>query len=202
MTNSRENMQRWLKLVCAVACMVVLWFGAIWRSVDYRIAPALHLLQGLVLYHVAVRVVVGIVMDKRPLETFNPLSTLFRPRSWEARLYKNLQVKVWKNNMPVFNSAKWDLRSRGVGEVLRAGCQAEAVHGLNIAFGFVAVFLGPVSGIPDVGVLLFAAVTAGAFELPFILIQRFNRPRLLRLAEREHRSAPSSLMDQELRAAE
>ena len=66
-------------------------------------------------------------------------------------------------------------------------CVAEAVHLGLMALALPVLLIWPGWG----GVLLAAAYALG--NVPFILIQRYNRPRLLRLAERLERAKERTL---------
>ncbi len=187
------NRQNWIRLVITVAFMAAVWFVLICHRTGYDFALAYGMFRVLLLYHIGIRIVVGTITGKTPLDAFHPDAPLWRQRPWEDALYKKLQVKQWKKKMPMFDVDKWDIRSCSADELLRAGCQAEACHMGNIALSLASVVLVPLTGslvsalvgavvLPDAFVLMFAAVTASGFDAIFVIIQRFNRPRFMRLA--------------------
>ena len=76
-------------------------------------------------------------------------------------------------------------------------CRAEVVHGASCLLGLACLWLWP--GWGGVAVVLVWVLLA---NLPFILIQRYNRPRLARLAallrRREQRKGKHESSDTEL----
>ena len=67
-------------------------------------------------------------------------------------------------------------------EIVENMCHAEAVHELIVVLSLVSVcFAIPFGTLP---VFLITAVAAALFDSLFVLIQRYNRPRLLRLLQK------------------
>ena len=73
----------------------------------------------------------------------------------------------------LFRSRKWEQAAALVQET----CRAELVHGASCLLGLAFLWLWPGWG----GAIVLAVWVLLA-NLPFILIQRYNRPRLMRLA--------------------
>ena len=122
----------------------------------------------------------------------------FLPFAWErqGRIYKKIGVHRWQNRlpdmsrllpslMPAKNTST--LKKEGLERMLQETCVAEFIHGLLMLTGLRCIRLWP--GAP--GVLLAAA--NALFNLPFVIIQRYNRPRLLRLRQRKKGAQPCEL---------
>ena len=62
-------------------------------------------------------------------------------------------------------------------------CQAEIVHEVIIIFSFLPVLASYWFG--SFAVFMITSIGAAAFDLMFVMIQRYNRPRIVKLAERE-----------------
>lgn len=118
----------------------------------------------------------------------------FRCAAWEAELYRVLRVRRWQNRLPDMSRivprlipAKRltaDYRER-LPRMIEETCVAEFVHALLCVLGLGAVRLWRGSG-----GRVFAALYILLGNLPFIIIQRYNRPRLMRLlAAQERRKA-------------
>ena len=61
-------------------------------------------------------------------------------------------------------------------------CQAELVHEVNAAVSFVPLLFSVwVGAFP---IFLITSIIAAGFDLLFAVIQRYNRPRVMRLAVR------------------
>ena len=144
---------------------------------------------------------VGRIISKRDP---NPESFLFRERTWElgGKIYEKLHIKSWQARIPDVSQVlhRWMPRKKlhvgftaeTVRMMIRETCTAEVVHGLlNLAGLWLLGFWRGVGGI----VMYLIYVLFG--NLPFILVQRYNRPRLkmlldhLELKEGRNVSRPS-----------
>ena len=125
-----------------------------------------------------------------PKKWIDPVGFPFRSFAFERRgkLYEILGIRYWQNRVPdmsrIFRklmppkNLSGDIKQR-LPELLRETCVAEWIHGMNCVAGLYCLRLWPGTG-GVVMTVLFVLV----FNLPYILIQRFNRPRLLQLALR------------------
>ena len=105
-----------------------------------------------------------------------------------GRIYHKLRIRKWQNRLPdmsrilpsVMPAKKLTegMNAEKLAVMLRETCVAELIHALFMFTGFVCIPLWPGCG----GIILSVLYALG--NLPFVLIQRYNRPRLLRLYER------------------
>lgn len=114
----------------------------------------------------------------------------FRPFRFEkeGRVYHTLGIRKWKEGFPdmsvilpfLMPSKKLpkNLTAAHVELMIQETCVAEWAHGLLCLLGFGCVFLWNTAG-----GWLFAALYALG-NIPYIIIQRYNRPKLMRLLRR------------------
>lgn len=142
---------------------------------------------GTTCYHFAMRLLVGALV---PLFTKNscPDQYWFRPHSWEPRLYAKLKVKNWKGGIPTYDPSQFDLETNSLAQVIRNMCNAEVVHEVIILFSFLPLLLTIPFG--DFPVFLITSVLAALFDSIFVIAQRFNRPRLVRILKKKEAKAP------------
>lgn len=107
----------------------------------------------------------------------------FRERAFEKKVYDRLQVKKWKGRMPTYAPETFSLGEYSPDEVIRSMCQAELTHEVNVALSFVPLFFALFAG--EFPVFLCTSLAASAFDMIFVIIQRYNRPRLVRLWNRK-----------------
>jgi len=114
------------------------------------------------------------------------------PFEREGKLYEKIGIRSWQSRAPDISKLipgivpRKEIPKRPDAEALRRmiseTCVAELTHALLCIAGLALLWLWPGTG----GIVLFALyVLLG--NIPFILIQRYNRPRLqklLRAAER------------------
>ena len=148
--------------------------------------------MGLILgiaYIAAAGVASHFIGEALPRELFDPRRFPFAPLRWErdGRLYRALRVHAWKTRLPDMSRVAPDMVRKSVSltgssaEARRVAvetCVAEAVHWVLMLLSFVIYLLYP----RPLGAAL--AVLYGLSHVPFIVIQRYNRPTLVTLAER------------------
>lgn len=174
-------MARWMKTGAAVSVLLTVLFALL------KLTP-LTITAATFAYHLLMRLAVGLIFDKTMRNRANPDGWWFRQRAWEPRLYEALRVSQWKTNMPSYQPDLFDRHKHTWDEIAQAMCQAELVHETIIPLSFL-----PVAAVPWLGALpvfLITSTLAACFDLLFVLMQRYNRPRVLQIAERVKKKAP------------
>lgn len=122
-----------------------------------------------------------------PKKWFDPQAFPYRafPFEKDGALYRRLRIQKWQNHIPDMSRILPGLMPRKaiIGKptgdqldvMLRETCVAECVHVLLCFSGLLCVRLWRGAGGIVVAVLYFLG------NIPFILVQRYNRPRLRRL---------------------
>ena len=133
---------------------------------------------GTTFYHFAMRLL-GWIVPRFFREGSLYRSRWFRPLSFEPALHRALKVKKWKDHMPTYDPSSFCLKDNSLEQIVCAGCVAEAVHEVIVPLSFVPVFFSSFFGALPVFVI--TSVLAALFDSCFILMQRYNRPRLVRI---------------------
>lgn len=133
-------------------------------------------------YHFTVRLVVGSITGSIKPEYFDPRSVRFRERRFERGLYKALRVKKWKRFMMSYDETQYSLKERTPDEIARITCRNETVHWLCSAASLASITFALMFG--SLAVFIITGVLGALFDLAFVIVQRFNRPRLVLLGER------------------
>ena len=132
-------------------------------------------------YHLDMRLLVGVLI--LPLTPrFDPRARWFRPRAGELRLYRFLRVRFWRSRVPTFRPALFDPAQRSWAEIARNMCCAEVVHTVIAVLSYVPLLFIIPFGEPVV--FLVTSVLSSLLDVGFIMVQRTNRPALLRLLDR------------------
>ena len=114
----------------------------------------------------------------------------FAPFGWEknGKVYERLHIRRWKDHVPdmsriMKNMVKKKLpagsSSAHMNLLVQETCVAELIHALLIVAGLWLLHIWP-----GIGGWIVYLVYALVGNLPFIIIQRYNRPRLVRLVEK------------------
>lgn len=165
-----------------ISGMLALVFG-IWHA----FAPAGWLLSaaitcGTVFYHFSMRLLVGTVIPA----TFDHRSRWFQPKPFEAPLYRKLRLSRWKDRMPTYDPKKFSLKDNTPKQLIANMCQAEVIHEVIALCSFVPVAFSSLWD--SFWVFLITSILAAAVDLTFVMLQRHNRPRLIRILEKQKRS--------------
>ena len=121
---------------------------------------------------------------------------LFPYRSYkfeqDGLIYDKLHIRKWQNKVPSMSkilpfmmpakNLSGDYKKR-LPRMLQETCVAELIHTLNCFVGLYCLKL-----YPGVGGVIILILYITLFNLPFIIIQRYNRPRLMRLAKRVYQN--------------
>ena len=133
---------------------------------------------GTTCYHFAMRLLVGALVPN----TLSCNHRWFQQRPWEPALYRKLKVKHWKKHLPTYNPDSFSLDHHTPQQILANMCQAEVVHEIIALCSFLPLLAVPVLG--ALPVFLITSCLSAALDLIFVIAQRYNRPRILRLTQK------------------
>lgn len=163
-------------VLAALILMVVYWRWC-WSWV-----LSLAITSVTVCYHFSMRLVVGELVSRMIKQPLNPQNRWFAQKRWETPLYQFLRVRCWKERMPTYDPKQFSM-DNSLSEVVQATCISELVHELILPLSFVPVCWSKYWG--AFGVFLLTSLAAALVDSSFIILQRYNRPRLLRLLNRQ-----------------
>ena len=155
-------------------------------AIAYRFFPKDWVLSaaittGTTFYHFAMRLMVGAIV---PRCVHNPTKCRwFHQKSFEPRLYMALRVKQWKDHMPTYDPESFSLKHNSLEQIVYNSCVSETVHEVIVLFSFVPLLFTFLWG--AFPVFLITSVLSAAFDSCFIIMQRYNRPRLLRIISKK-----------------
>ena len=112
-------------------------------------------------------------------------SPWFCPKPWEPGLYRFLRVKRWKKYMPTYNPDSFDIRKHTPEEMIHTMCVSEAGHEMIMLLSFLPVLTIPTFG--QAGVFWTTSVLSALLDGSFVILQRYNRPRMVRILEKERK---------------
>jgi len=136
-----------------------------------------------IMYHVWVRIIMGNVtnMFKSKIKY---TSWWYRERKFEKKLYKLLKVKKWKDKALTYNPELFSLKEHSLEEIVHAMTKAETDHWINQIISLSTILFGVIWG--HIWIFILSAIIAMVFDAQFIIIQRYNRPRVIKLLEKQN----------------
>ncbi len=116
---------------------------------------------------------------------FDPESFWFSEKSFERGLYEKLNVKEWKSFVEKlsFHPHRFDMEKHDDASILGYMCHAELCHEITIILDLMTCMLA--GNMIEFMFLLILAFVLIFLEKSFIIVQRYNRPRLLRIKKRK-----------------
>ncbi len=135
-------------------------------------------------YHLWGRIILGNV-SKLFKKHINYKQWWFKERKFEKKLYKILKVKKWKRKALTYNPEQFDLKQNSLEQILNTMTKSEVDHWINEAISITTMFFGLIWG--QTWIFVLTAIAAMIFDGQFIVIQRYNRPRVIKILERESR---------------
>lgn len=140
---------------------------------------------GTFFYHFAMRLLVGHILDRTMQNKADYRKAWYQLRTWETKLYKRLNVRKWKRKMPTYDPSLFDPKLHSWEEIVQAMCQAELVHEVIAVLSFLPLLAAIPFG--SFFVFLSTSLLAALFDLSFVIMQRYNRPRILKLLSKKAR---------------
>ena len=134
---------------------------------------------GTIAYHFWMRLFVGFIFDLTLKNRVDYHRKWFQVSLLEQRLYKKLNVKKWKGKMPTYDMDVFDKRKHSWDEIAQAMCQAELVHETIMLLSFVPILAYLWFGALEVFII--TSILAAGFDGMFVIIQRFNRSRVINM---------------------
>lgn len=166
-----------LTAVLAAACLFFHW--------DWMLDAAIS--TGTTAYHFLMRLAVGYAVPLLTGYDFDYHKPWFQPRTWETALYKKLKLKSWKGKLPTYAPGQFSMAENSLHRIIQNMCGAEIVHEIIMVLSFLPLLAVPVFG--AFPVFLITSVLAALFDGVFVMAQRYNRPRLVRILEKKEANA-------------
>ena len=137
-----------------------------------------------VTYHFWGRIILGNV-SKLFKKSINYKQWWFKERKFEKKLYEFLKVKKWKGKALTYNPEQFDLKENSFEQIVNTMTKSEVDHWINEVVSISTMFFGLIWG--ETWIFVLTAIAAMIFDSQFIIIQRYNRPRIIKILEKENR---------------
>lgn len=173
-------MAKGMKILALISTLLTVAFIGLYQA--YEVSISFAITFGTIAYHLCMRLLVGEIYDRILHNRVDYNRRWFQVGSTEKKLYKLLRVKSWKTSMPTYDPSVFDPKLHTWDEIAQATCQSELVHETNAVLSFLPILAAIWFG--DLTVFLITSVLAACYDLLFVILQRFNRPRIVKLIKR------------------
>ena len=135
-----------------------------------------------IMYHFWVRIIMGNV--SKIFEKYIYYNQWwFKEKKFEKKLYKILKVKNWKSHALTYNPEMFSLKDNSLEQIAKTMTKSELDHWINEIISLSTILFAIPWG--AFWVFLISAIVAMIFDSQFIIIQRYNRPRVLKIINKE-----------------
>lgn len=176
-----------MKTIAAVTSALTVFLTAAYLLLHQEWLLPWAISVGTTAYHFVMRLAVGYTIPMLTNYDFDYHHPWFQPRSWEPAFYKKLNIKNWKKDLPTYAPEQFSRQEHSLYRIIQNMCGAEVVHEIIMVLSFAPLLSVPVFGSSDV--FLITSVLAALFDSIFVMAQRFNRPRLVRIYEKQEAKA-------------
>lgn len=172
-------MAKAMKKTAVITLLLTIAFCLLYQGTSSSVIFSLAITFGTIAYHFIIRLLVGYLFDFKMKNQADYTKKWYQVSDTEMKLYQKLKVKTWKNKMPTFDMDAFDVTKHSWDEIIQATCQSELVHETNVVFSFLPVVAAIWFG--SVGVFLITSTLGAIFDLMFVIMQRFNRTRIMKI---------------------
>lgn len=167
--------------VTAVLFLLAVLFVTLTVITNNPVCYSLAITFSTAFYHFGMRLLVGTAVKKQ----FNYKNSWFSEKRFEKKLYKMLKVKKWKGRMPSYNPSSEMTKHTDLTETVNTMCRNEVIHESIALLSLVPILFSLRFG--EWAVFITTSLIACFADLIFVVMQRYNRPRILRIMERKSR---------------
>ena len=157
-------------------------------AISYKVTSSgilipLAITSGTIAYHFVMRLMVGLAFHATMRNKADYRKRWYQISKREMAVYEKLKVKKWKRRMPTYDPALFDPRLHTWEEIVQAMCQAELVHETIAVLSFLPILAGIWFG--EYSVFIVTSVLSAACDMVFVIMQRYNRQRVMKLLNRK-----------------
>lgn len=134
----------------------------------------------MIMYHLWTRIIMGNVSK---LFKINKDNAWLSEKPFEKKLYELLRVKKWKDKALTYNPEAFSFKKHTQEEIVYVMTKSEVDHWINEIISLTSILFSLIWG--KAWIFCITAALAMIFDAQFIIIQRYNRPRLLRIIEKK-----------------
>lgn len=155
------------------------FLSALYLKTAGNVFLSLSITFGTISYHVVMRLLVGLLFRSVMQNRADYSKRWYQVSKHEMAVYEKLNIKSWKRRMPTYDRTLFDPRVHTWDKIAQAMCQAELIHETIIVLSFLPIVEGIWFG--EYQVFIITSLLAACCDLLFVMMQRYNRQRVIKL---------------------
>ena len=178
-------MQKVIKGIAVGTLLATILFVVLYQFCPADVILSFAITAGTICYHFSMRLLVGTLYNCTMGNRADYRKRWYQLKPWETSLYERLHVKDWKKKMPTYDPDLFNPRKHSWDEIAQAMCQSELVHETIVVLSFFPILTSLWFG--NIEVFVITSVVAAGIDMIFVMMQRYNRPRIIQIIERKMR---------------
>ena len=179
--------------ICLVSCIICFFLYYTHRT-SSEIVIWIGIVTFTIMYHFWVRIILGNV-SKLFRKHIRYDQWWFKEHKFEKGLYKFLRVKKWKDKTFTYNPRDFDIKNKPLDEIANIMAKSEVDHWINECISLSTLLFIIPWGHPVIFII--QAIAAMIFDSQFIIIQRYNRPRIIKAFQHKQKNTEKTINNKE-----
>ena len=175
-------MARIMKTTALISACLMVFFILASNFFDSGIFTSAAVSFGTIFYHFAMRLMVGSLCDMIITADGIYKRKIYSVKEKEMEFYRRIGIRKWKKIMPTYDASQFDPRKHTWEEIASACARSETIHLINALLSFLPMVLTLYFG--AFPVFLVTSAAGAAFDMMFVMIQRFNLARIVKAIEK------------------
>ena len=167
--------------ILSLVLTILLAVGYAYTSWEWLLTLAITF--GTIAYHLIMRLLVSLVFNSVMKNQADIRKRRYQAGRLEMAMYKRIKVQKWKDKMPSYDSTLFDPGQHSWNQIAQAMCQSEVIHETIVLLSFLPIFAGIWFGAYPVFII--TSILSAAFDSMFVMMQRYNRQRIIKLLSRK-----------------
>ena len=184
-TAEKNVFHKAMERIAVMTALVTICFLVIYHTCRTTIFLSCAIAAGTTCYHFVMRLAVGYFVRLMAHKELNDENRWFREKAFERALYRRLKVKYWKEKMPTYNPEDFSIRDDRLEKMIQTMCISELVHEIIVLLSFIPVLFA--LAFDSFPVFMTTSIIAALFDSCFVIMQRYNRPRVKKILARKRK---------------
>ncbi len=180
-----DRLAKKIKGSAVISLLLTLVLSVWYNCTSNKILLPFAITFGTIAYHLIMRLLVGLIFNLAMNNKTDYTRSWYQVSYREKLLYEKLKVKKWKGKMPTYETSLFDPKKHTWEEIIQAMCQAELVHETIAILSFLPILAGIWFG--DFPVFIITSLLAVAVDMSFVIMQRYNRQRIMKMMNRRRK---------------
>lgn len=176
-------MKQLMKAIAGISLAAAIIFSVIYLKTANGVCFSLAITFATISYHFFMRFAVGWILNVTMNNHADYTKAWYQLKPFENELYKKLRVKSWKDKMPTYQPEIFSMKNHTLDEIAQAMCQSELVHEVIVILSFLPVIASV--WFDSFFVFLVTSIASACFDMTFVIMQRYNRERILKIIARQ-----------------